>query len=98
MKQRVEVKFECEAERVPSNPDVWGCTLPDGKYIRVPSEYVKPIMAVEPTESAFYKLTYASGHKGVAHRTSNFWYLTGVQGEHSWEELGNIIEIEKIEL
>ena len=73
MKQRVEVKFECEAERVPSNPDVWGCTLPDGKYIRVPSEYVKPIMAVEPTESAFYRLTYASGHKGVAHRTSNFW-------------------------
>jgi hypothetical protein len=98
MKQRVEVKFECEARRI-THSDNWECYLPEAdRWVNIPGQYVKPIMAVEPTESAFYKFTYANGHKGVAHRTSNFWYLTGVQGEHSWEELGNIIEVEKIEL
>lgn len=98
LKQRVEVKFECEARRI-THSNNWECYLSEfDRWINVPGQYVKPIMAVETTDPGYYKITYANGNKIIAYRSTGYWYHIGEDRQYNWSELGNIIEIERLEL
>lgn len=107
---RIKIEMEVDAEPVP-NEDAWKVVLPafyskhpysDIKttVIKVSGIYCTVVGAKEPTESGYYKITFAgTGVKEIVFANGHgHWYYTGSSWEGTWEKLGNIVAVEKIEL
>lgn len=107
---RIKIEMEVDAEPVP-NEDAWAIKFPyyspnrndrvDWKTtIKVPGIYCTVVGTAEPTESGYYKITYAgTGVKDIVFRSSRGnWFYMGSSFSHTWQELGNIVAVEKIEL
>ena len=103
---RIKIEMEVDAEPVP-NEDAWKVAL-QGFYqspgrttsIKVPGINCTVVGANEPTESGYYKITYAGTDlKEIVFRSNRGnWFHTGSSRGDSWKELGNVVAVEKIEL
>ena len=103
---RIKIEMEVDAEPVP-NEDAWKVVLPafylgygQAVAVKVPGIYCTVVGAKEPTESGYYKITYAGTDlKEIVFRSNRGnWFHTRSSRGDSWKELGNVVAVEKIEL
>lgn len=96
---RVKVEFEAEAHL---HSEQWNVTFRDvygiNRHVTLPTNWVTPLECPEPTEHGYYKITYANGVKSIVYRGIRGWYSAGDYARNTWQELGNIIAVERIEL
>lgn len=103
---RIKIEMEVDAEPVP-HEDAWKVELPAfylgygrGPAVKVSGIYCTVVGAEEPTESGYYKITFAgTDTKDIVFRSNRGnWFHTGSSRGNTWQELGNIVAVEKIEL
>lgn len=103
---RIKIEMEVDAESVP-NEDAWKVALPAfylgygrGTAVKVSGIYCTVVGAEEPTESGYYKITFAgTGVKEIVFASGHgHWFYTGSSHRNTWQELGNVVAVEKIEL
>lgn len=104
---RIKIEMEVDAEPVP-NEDAWKVELPvfylgnivRGTAVKLSGIYCTVVGAEEPTEPGYYKITFAgTDTKDIVFRSNpGNWYHTGSSIGNTWQELGNIVAVEKIEL
>lgn len=106
---RIKIEMEVDAEPVP-NEDAWRVALPAfySKYpyndikttVKVSGIYCTVVGAEEPTESGYYKITFAgTGIKAIVFASDHgHWFYAGSSSRNTWKELGNIVAVERIEL
>lgn len=96
---RVKVEFEAEAGYINGHWVVWY----RGVYNNIdttllPDAWVTPLECPEPTEQGYYKITYANEVKSIVYKGIRGWYSAGDYARNTWQELGNIVAVERIEL
>lgn len=91
---RVKVEFETTADV--TNGRWFGNVM--GRLTELKSEWITIIECSEPTEPGYYKVTYSTGVRTIVSRTLNDWYIIGSSRPNTWQELGNIVVAERIEL
>lgn len=107
---RIKIEMEVDAKPIP-NEDAWAIRLPyydphlnDRSLwkttIKVAGIYCRVVGDEEPTESGYYKITYAgTGSKEIVFTNGHgHWFCTGSSSHNTWQELGNIVAVERIEL
>lgn len=96
---RVKVEFEAEASL---HNELWLVTFRDAygvsRQFKLPNAWVTPLECPEPPEHGYYKITYANGVKSIVYRGIRGWYSAGDYARNTWQELGNIVAVERIEL
>lgn len=100
---RVRVEFESNATQTIHGDYLVELPVPVGRISVIVSSHVVTVLGVEePQEPGLYVVMYSSGVKTVVHRivngASSPWFQIGFASGRSWEELGNIIAIEKLNL
>ncbi len=96
---RVRVEFEADANYTNGHWTVWYKDVYNNTDTTLlPNAWVTPLECPEPTEPGYYKVIYASRVKAIINRTLNDWYIIGSSQPNTWQELGNIIAVERIEL
>lgn len=96
---RVKVEFEAEASL---HNEQWLVTFRDAygvcRQFKPPTNWVTPLECPEPTEHGYFKVTYPNGLKEIVYHTATHWHIFADGRPNTWQELGNIIAVEKIEL
>ncbi len=96
---RVRVEFEAEANYTNGHWTVWfNNSHHQLETVSLPNAWVTPLECPEPTEHGYYKITYANGVKSIVYRGIRGWYSAGDFARNTWQELGNIVAVERIEL
>lgn len=96
---RVKVEFEAEANYTNGHWVVWYRDVYNNiDTTLLPDAWVTPLECPEPPEHGYYKITYANGVKSIVYRGIRGWYSAGDYARNTWQELGNIVAVERIEL
>lgn len=99
---RVRVEFETTARYEEHYVTAYSVDIPtNGGHklsMLIPKEYVTVLSVEEPTEPGTYAIEYAPGVRGVACRSyKGYWVSLGDSRECSWQELGNIVKVKRLD-